>query len=144
MHGKEKGFCYVVWYERFQFLRRIPMKSRTILGRGLCCGFCITISRRYNRLFVQSGFLELDQLVNKFIVFCQISFLLMEILWVGIDQINFSYHRCTIYFFISISILSLIISTCNSAALYALSNISATYTFRTITKITISVWNVHE
>jgi hypothetical protein len=46
----------------------------------------IYISRRYHSVDVQSGLSELDQLVKIFIVFCQISWLTMAILWLRISS----------------------------------------------------------
>jgi len=77
----------------------------------------------------------IDQLVKIFIVSCRISWMIIVIERICNDQIQFVLLLISVIYFIHFNII-LSIFTPNPAALYALSNISATYFFRTITHIT--------
>jgi len=59
------------------------------------------MSRRYNIVYVQSGILGLDQMVNIFIVFYKISWLIMVLFRLYIYQINFS-PDCNISYFFNV------------------------------------------
>ena len=93
---------------------------------------------------MQSGTLELDQLVKIFIFFYQMLWLIMVILRLDINQIKFSpvWHKR--YFFMSISILSLSTFTRNPVVVYAIRNICGKYFFCTVTNISIYIMENYE
>jgi len=78
---------------------------------------------------VQSGLLELNELVKVFIVLCQILWLITVTLILYIYQINFYSLVIRAIYLLSISKSPLSIFTCNSAALYALYRINGKYFF---------------
>ena len=51
----------------------VTVPSKNCLGTAVCCESCITeIKQAVHAVYVQSGLLELDQLVKMFIVFYHI------------------------------------------------------------------------
>ena len=131
VHTVFNYMCVCVWAgERKGLLlcsvmTAVTVPSKNCLGTAVCCESCITeIKQAVHAVYVQSGLLELDQLVKMFIVFYQIWCVTEVILWLCIDQIKFRPLVISAISLMSISILSLSIFKRNSAALYALSNIS--------------------
>jgi hypothetical protein len=109
----------------------------------VCCEGCITEHKQAVPLSVCAvRSVELDQLVKIFIVFYQTPWMTMAILCLIIHQIIFRPLVISAVSLMSISVLYLSIFTSNSAALYALSNISGTYFLCTIRHNNFMHWNV--
>jgi hypothetical protein len=94
-------------------------------------------------LYVQSGTLELDQLVKIFIVYYQITWLIIVSLRQNIDQSKLSPYSHKGYLFnVHSNIILKHIHTSNCP--YALRNISGKYFFCTITRVSIYIMKKHE